>query len=155
MTKIRTSCVIHVYYVLDNDGVMALLCRQEQACVARLDLFSILRERTCSLVTSQHRIMRARFEFSSTGRDRVRVARKQRVQTWDCTQYSRTTCRQRQCVRYGPTASLIAESETSVDWNHKCHKFVNFYNNGSHRVWKYGNVHHVNWLVQSVFIQGI
>ena len=52
--------------------------------------------------------------------------------------------------RYGPTASLIAESETSVDWNHKCHKFVNFYNNG-----EYGNIHHVNWLVQSVLIQGI
>ena len=42
MTKIRTSCVIHIYYVLDNNGVSALLCRQEQACVAKLDLLEIL-----------------------------------------------------------------------------------------------------------------
>ena len=52
MTKIRTSDVIHIYYVLDNNGVSALLCRQEQACVAKLDLLEILLERTCSRVTS-------------------------------------------------------------------------------------------------------
>ena len=76
MTEIRTSCVIHVYYVLDNDRVDGVAMSSRAACVAKLDLFEILRERTCSLVTSYHRIKGARFEFSSTGRDRVRVVPK-------------------------------------------------------------------------------
>ena len=53
MTKIRTSCVITLYYVLVHDRVEALLCRpRAAACVAKLDLLEILRERTYSLVTS-------------------------------------------------------------------------------------------------------
>ena len=42
MTKIRTSCVIQIYYVLVTWSTSALLCRQEQACVAKLDLLEIL-----------------------------------------------------------------------------------------------------------------
>ena len=37
---------------IGHNGVSALLCRQEQARVAKLDLLEILLERTCSRVTS-------------------------------------------------------------------------------------------------------
>ena len=52
MTKIRTSCVITLYYVLDNDRVDGVAMSSRAAGVAKLDLFEILRERTYSLVTS-------------------------------------------------------------------------------------------------------
>ena len=53
MTKIRTSCVITLYYVLDNDRVDGVaMSSRAAACVAKLDLLEILRERTYSLVTS-------------------------------------------------------------------------------------------------------
>ena len=42
MTKIRTSCVIHVYYVLDNDRVDGVAMSSRAACVAKLDLLEIL-----------------------------------------------------------------------------------------------------------------
>ena len=119
--RIRTSDVIQIYYVFGHQqyfGVAMALCKShERACVAKLDLLQILRARTCSRVTSQLRVIGARFEFLSTGWYRVRDTPKQRVLTWDRTKYGSATCRQRECVRYGTTASLISESETSVDWN--------------------------------------
>ena len=50
--QVGTSCVITLYYVLDNDRVDGVAMSSRAACVAKLDLFEILRERTCSLVTS-------------------------------------------------------------------------------------------------------
>ena len=51
--KICTSCVIDVYYVLDHNGVSGVaMSSRAAACVAKLDLLEILRERTYSLVTS-------------------------------------------------------------------------------------------------------
>ena len=51
--QVGTSCVITLYYVVVHDRVEALLCRpRAAACVAKLDLLEILRERTYSLVTS-------------------------------------------------------------------------------------------------------
>ena len=51
--QVGTSCVITLYYVVVHDRVKALLCRpRAAACVAKLDLLEILRERTYSLVTS-------------------------------------------------------------------------------------------------------
>ena len=113
--------VNQVYYVFGHLWYLAMLRRYARAqlllcvssCVAKYDLS----ENLFSRVTSQHRCYGATFEFSSTGWYRVRDTPIKCGLTWDRTKYGSTTCRQRECVRYGTTASLISASETSVDWN--------------------------------------
>ena len=75
--QVGTSCVITLYYVLSDDKVERRCddVQERQQCVAGLRIRDTEREMLFSSdVIASHKP--ARFEFSSTGRDRVRVVPK-------------------------------------------------------------------------------
>ena len=124
-------CVVaHGVAMMSKSGSNVLL-----ACV-----FEILREKSYSLVTSSHRISPRDLNShqpvgTALGLSRNSVSKLGTV---------RSTVVQRidneSCVRCGTTASRLQKARYRLI-GIKCHKFVNFYNNGLSC--KYENIHHV------------